>query len=338
MTEKKERTNTLAMSSSACTLSPGGSGFSSIVSSVVGSVVNGFTAGYFVAFMTGWISLSALVRTLLCGLWLLYRSATASWEPEDDNDDDEMFHSKNFDNAYEPPSGAIEASKSLYTGSDQAAASKPSLPILRRGSGQEASESKPQRARASDSLGHNATIPPQEFSRTPGFSVQYAETFNPRTYHASLERSASSVRSKRPNFFTVLWPTRTSIRALKQRARIMRQERRRLGSDFNSVRFELNQFNNTYSGRGKKNPPASTWPPLNRDVTAFGWLGWCYVALYAPISQILWVAANASNLNNGAGKIVKGMSVAVTALPLCIDSHVRFADTLRHTRLGGAWA
>lgn len=63
-------------------------------------------------------------------------------------------------------------------------------------------------------------------------------------------------------------------------------------------------------------------------MTALGWIGWVYGALYAPITQGLWVAANFSN-NNGAIKIVKGVTIAVSALPLGVDCRVRYADSLK---------
>lgn len=51
------------------------------------------------------------------------------------------------------------------------------------------------------------------------------------------------------------------------------------------------------------------------------------------------MAANASAENSsGLAKIVKGITVAVTALPLCLDSRVRFAESLRTKRFGGSWA
>jgi hypothetical protein len=67
---------------------------------------------------------------------------------------------------------------------------------------------------------------------------------------------------------------------------------------------------------------------LNRDVTALGWIGWIYGALYAPITQGFWIAANIGN-DNGATKIVKGMTIAVSALPLGIDCRVRYGDSLK---------
>jgi hypothetical protein len=68
-------------------------------------------------------------------------------------------------------------------------------------------------------------------------------------------------------------------------------------------------------------------------VGALGWFSWLYGAIYSPITQILWLSANISRHDNGATKIVKGLAVAVTALPLCIDCRVRFADSLKYGRV-----
>ncbi|KAK3352179.1 hypothetical protein B0T25DRAFT_453731 [Lasiosphaeria hispida] len=86
-----------------------------------------------------------------------------------------------------------------------------------------------------------------------------------------------------------------------------------------------------------KNHPtlASTGPgatALDRSVTALGWFSWGYTALFAPVTQVLFVAANTARHDIGATKIVKGLTVAVTALPLCIDCRVRYGDAL-----GRAW-
>ncbi|KAK9771999.1 putative Amino acid transporter transmembrane domain-containing protein [Seiridium cardinale] len=109
----------------------------------------------------------------------------------------------------------------------------------------------------------------------------------------------------RPGFFSAIWPSPFDVRAFKMHAP------------------------KTASSR---NP----WGPLNRDVTFLGWVGWVWTALYAPVSQILWVAANVSNHSNAAVKIVKALTVAVTALPLCIDCRVRYGEALAG-RIG-VWA
>jgi hypothetical protein len=67
---------------------------------------------------------------------------------------------------------------------------------------------------------------------------------------------------------------------------------------------------------------------LDRSVTVIGWLALVYTALYAPISQVLFVTSNASRHDIGSAKIVKGLTTAITALPLCIDCRVRYADRI----------
>jgi len=67
---------------------------------------------------------------------------------------------------------------------------------------------------------------------------------------------------------------------------------------------------------------------LDRSVTVLGWFSWVYTALYAPTTQIIFATANMGRHDNGAAKIVKGLTIAITALPLCIDCRVRYADKL----------
>jgi hypothetical protein len=67
---------------------------------------------------------------------------------------------------------------------------------------------------------------------------------------------------------------------------------------------------------------------LDRSVTALGWFALAYTALYAPVTQVLFVTSNASRHDIGSAKIVKGLTTAITALPLCIDCRVRYADRL----------
>lgn len=107
-----------------------------------------------------------------------------------------------------------------------------------------------------------------------------------------------------------LWPRRSEILALQH--------------------FQRSNSSNTASAF------TGPWPPLDRRVTAFGWLGWTYGALIAPITLMLWTAANFGNSNAGPAKIVKGLTVAVSALPLCIDCKTRFGAALRR-RTGVVW-
>ena len=80
-----------------------------------------------------------------------------------------------------------------------------------------------------------------------------------------------------------------------------------------------------------------TWSDLNFDVSSLGWFSWFYTAIFAPVTQVIWVTANASNHNIGPAKIVKGLTTAVTALPLCIDCKARYGDSLGRGRYVFNW-
>jgi len=67
---------------------------------------------------------------------------------------------------------------------------------------------------------------------------------------------------------------------------------------------------------------------LDRGVTIIGWFSLGYTAVFAPTTQILFLLANASRSDIGGAKLVKGLTVAITALPLCIDCRTRYADKL----------
>ena len=67
---------------------------------------------------------------------------------------------------------------------------------------------------------------------------------------------------------------------------------------------------------------------LNRKVTVLGWIGWAYTAVYSPVVQALWLAANWTSAS-GSLKIVRGLGISVTALALTIDTKKRYAETLR---------
>jgi hypothetical protein len=114
-------------------------------------------------------------------------------------------------------------------------------------------------------------------------------------------------KQSKPRFLNIIWPSPSDIRAFK-----------------------------LYASKATKN--GSPWSPLNQDVTFLGWVGWIWAGLIAPIAQLLWVAANISNRSNGAVKIVKGLTVAVTALPLCIDSRVRYGEALAGSGNRRSWA
>ncbi|ETS87863.1 hypothetical protein PFICI_01691 [Pestalotiopsis fici W106-1] len=129
---------------------------------------------------------------------------------------------------------------------------------------------------------------------------------NPNT-SAPAYQPPQNIQLNRPGFLSTLWPTASDVRTFRQ-------------------------FASKTKGQSR-NP----WGPLNRDVSFLGWVGWLWTGIYAPISQGIWIAANFSSSANGAVKIVKGLTVAVTALPLCIDTHVRFGDALAK-KAGGIWA
>jgi hypothetical protein len=77
-----------------------------------------------------------------------------------------------------------------------------------------------------------------------------------------------------------------------------------------------------------QHPIVRTWSDLNQDVSFLGWFSWVWTAILAPITQIIWIAANMSHHEIGATKIVKGLTTAITALPLCIDCKTRYGDVL----------
>ena len=76
---------------------------------------------------------------------------------------------------------------------------------------------------------------------------------------------------------------------------------------------------------------------LNTNVTVLGWLGWVYTAVYSPVVQALWLAANWSSAG-GSLKIVRGLGISVTALGLTIDTKKRYAETLRGSSFVGSAA
>ena len=89
-----------------------------------------------------------------------------------------------------------------------------------------------------------------------------------------------------------------------------------------------------FLGRNGKKSIFTPRADLDRSVAPLGWISLLYTALWAPITQVLFLAANLSRPDGvttglGAAKLVKGLTVAVTALPLCIDCRVRYADSLR---------
>ena len=75
---------------------------------------------------------------------------------------------------------------------------------------------------------------------------------------------------------------------------------------------------------------------LNRKISVLGWIGWVYTAIYSPIVQILWVAANWAGAS-GQLKLVRGLGISVSALGLTIDTKRRYAESLKGSNhFGGA--
>ena len=64
------------------------------------------------------------------------------------------------------------------------------------------------------------------------------------------------------------------------------------------------------------------------SVTILGWIGWVYTAVYSPVVQILWLAANWHSAS-GSLKIVRGLGISITALGLTMDTKKRYAEELR---------
>ena len=263
------------MSGSGCVLSMQASALSSALTALIGSIVNGLTSGWLVAFMTGWFTLFAMLRVLIGGTYMLYRSTCSSWVPKDDTEDAELLSRGNqveHEGAY---SGEIDAANLPQPGSRTFASPSGTYQPLY----------------IEISQGYSTALPPRghwpnDYSRRPPRRQVPWFFQNPGQNPWMEPTTGKSI----PRIF---WPSIADVR--------------RAGSS------------------------------LNREVTVFGWIGWVYGAVYAPITQIIWVAANASN-PKGAPKLVKGFSVAVTALPLCIDCRTRYADALRTKRLGGMWA
>lgn len=70
-----------------------------------------------------------------------------------------------------------------------------------------------------------------------------------------------------------------------------------------------------------------TWLAIFRALLS----GLCmvYTALFAPVTQAICVSANTPRHDIDPTKIVKGLTTAVTALPICIHCWVRHADSLK---------
>lgn len=81
-------------------------------------------------------------------------------------------------------------------------------------------------------------------------------------------------------------------------------------------------------GMKSTGPFPNTITDLDRSVTVLGWFSLAYTAVWAPITQVLFLLAQVSRHDNGGAKLVKGLTVAVSALPLGVDCRVRYADAM----------
>ncbi|KAK3315664.1 hypothetical protein B0H66DRAFT_565720 [Apodospora peruviana] len=248
----------------SCTLSPSASAFSAILSAFIGSVINGLTSGWFIAFGTGWIAWFAIIRVLLSGLYMFYRTVTDSWGPGPKINDNE-----NGDN----PQGAAvpmgpqqgssqhliaEYNNASYLGSQQQQPQPPLLP----------------------------------------------SQYQPNHVHPPPSRTCGGLSA-------AVWPSAAIVRGHEQPPYTSR-----LWRDY------LKQP--TYRRMHQTD--------LDHSVTMLGWISWSYTAVIAPITQIIFVVANADRHDIGATKLVKGLTIAVSALPLCIDPRTRYADSLGRAR------
>ena len=252
-----------------CELSPAASAFSAILSAVVGSVINGVTNGWLVAFMTGWIAWLAIMRVLIGGLYLFWRSITDSWGPG---------QSKDFVDPTPPP---------LHT----------YYPMTNTGYAGYAIEY------------------PSNLPLTDTYQQQSEHAAYPNGWIA-VRRGVQVVLVPKPNLgrlATNIWPSAAVVRGL---------DLAHPQSIWTFMHPRPGTINSLFTPRAD----------LDRNVTVLGWVGVVYTALFAPITQILFLAAHLGRHDDGAAKIVKGLTVAVTALPLCIDCRVRYADSLSFGR------
>jgi hypothetical protein len=89
----------------------------------------------------------------------------------------------------------------------------------------------------------------------------------------------------------------------------------------------------------KPSPVATKFPlmgQIDHSVTAFGWLGWTWSAIYTPISQTIWVCVHLSSSTSGINQFVRALAISVSALGLTFDYKARYGAALG--RKWGAWA
>ncbi|KAK0711726.1 hypothetical protein B0H67DRAFT_586169 [Lasiosphaeris hirsuta] len=291
---------------SGCTLSPSASAFSAILSAFIGSVINGLASGWLVAFMTGWIAWLAIFRVLLGGLYMLYRTATNTWGP-----------------------GPGPGPGSDHRSEDALAPEASAAPL---GDDTEASH----HLMAPPAYNSNYALtgysdPTYNNNNNNYHNNNYHNNYTPTGYpNPAYQNNHTTGYSNGPMWgappthlptgpgrsgilWSNMWPRAAMVRGLEQPA----------------VSAAARVWAKNHPTLASSGPGATA---LDHSVTALGWFSWGYTALFAPVTQILFVAANSARHDIGATKIVKGLTVAVTALPLCIDCRVRYGDAL-----GRAW-
>ncbi|KAK3380915.1 hypothetical protein B0H63DRAFT_510877 [Podospora didyma] len=249
---------TTSITATGCQLSPAGSAFSAILTAFIGSVINGLTSGWLVAFATGWISWFAVLRVLLSGLYMVYRSISNTWGPGPTSSTASKPQTEGGD---EEASQHLMMTSTTYLGG---------IPIVHGNSQQQ----------------QFSTIPVPTLTLTHEQSRQLSQ----------VARSRLSPQ--------IMWPPAEVVR---------RGAVAVTGFNFGQRGRHYNKLMDVAGG-------------LNQNVSGLGWFGWTYTAVVAPITQTIWVAANAHNHTVGAAKIVKGFTCAISALPLCIDCKVRYGD------------
>lgn len=64
--------------------------------------------------------------------------------------------------------------------------------------------------------------------------------------------------------------------------------------------------------------------------TVWGWIGWTYMACYAPALQALWLAANINSANSSI-VMSRALAVLVTAMPLTMENRAGYGEALSNS-------
>ncbi|KAF1965476.1 hypothetical protein BU23DRAFT_585009 [Bimuria novae-zelandiae CBS 107.79] len=75
---------------------------------------------------------------------------------------------------------------------------------------------------------------------------------------------------------------------------------------------------------------------LERTVSAFGWLGWVWSAVYTPLSQSIFLAVHITSDRDSILLFVRALAIGVSALGLTFDYKQRYGAALG--RKWGPWA